>query len=159
MKLQHLIPILFLAASCTASAQTNTAPTESKSIKLDNRGVPVGTLGFPVGTYLTIEAVWQAPPQSVICNPQDFWFVDTVNGGRLAKPVEIMIETTNSYHEGVRFTFKGYETCKMMGIAPGEEEAYKESGQRLYNVQCIVTWHLQYLFEVTSVVASKKQKH
>ena len=128
MKIQNLIPILFLAAFCTVSAQTNNAPVEPQSIKVANNGVPYGTLGFPVGTYLTIEAVWQAPPHDVMCAPRNLWLVDTVNGGRLAKPVEIMIETTNSFNEGVRFTFKGYETCKMMGMAPGEEEAYKESG-------------------------------
>jgi hypothetical protein len=113
---------------CIVSAQTNNTPVEPKSIRVANNGVPYGTLGFPVGTYLTIESVWQPPPQNAICYPQDLWLVDTVNGGRLAKPVEIVIETTNSVHEGVRCVFKGYESFRMMGIAPGKETADKEAG-------------------------------
>jgi hypothetical protein len=38
MKIQHLIPILFLAAFCTVSAQTNNAPTNTNTRLLQAPG-------------------------------------------------------------------------------------------------------------------------
>jgi hypothetical protein len=158
MKIKHIIPLMLLAGYCVVSAQTNSTPAESKSIKLDNRGVPFGTLGFPVGSYLTIEGVKEKQQKL----PNQHWLVDTVNGRKLNKPVSIdvervsMIDWTNnvdtrSLPDDQRFIFKGYETLEMMGIPPGIEAAANESGQGVPAIQQ-GAWRLDYFFVVTSVV-------
>ena len=157
MKIQHLIPIMFLAAFCTVSAQTNTAPTESRSIKLGNRGVPVGTLGYPIGDYVTIEGV-KAKQDPMIMATQDLCLVEKVNGSKLAKPVIIEIEKASGWADGVPFVFKGYETMQMIGTPPGEEDAAKEAGRKDF-IPMQRAWQLRFYFQVTSVVAPKVEKH
>ena len=51
MKIQHLIPILFLAAFCTVSAQTNNATGEPKPNKVAKIGVS-GVWFAPFGTNI-----------------------------------------------------------------------------------------------------------
>ena len=174
MKIQHLIPILFLAAFCTVSAQTNIAPAESKSIKLDTNGIPFGTLGYPVGSYLTIEG------------PNPKWYeqygktdnsvlVDTVNGSKLAKPISIEAYfwhdtelPINNLHGMVlstnyeRFVFKGYEIMEVHGEPPAFEAAAKEPGWKptplTFGPQR-PDWRLDYSFEVIFIISPKQDQH
>ena len=174
MKIQHLIPILFLAACCTVSAQTNVAPAESKSIKLDTNGIPFGTLGYPVGSYLTIEGPnpkWYEQHGKAIYSV----LVDIVNGSKLAKPISIEVQIrqdptqlkSNLYSmlsstNYERYTFKGYEIMGLYGGPPAFEAAAKEPGWRPLPSTFVSqesTWHLGYSFQVMFVISPNQDQH
>ena len=174
MKIQHLIPILFLAAFCTVSAQTNIAPAESKSIKLDTNGIPFGTLGYPVGSYLTIEGPnpkWYEQHGKSISSV----IVDTVDGSTLDRPIRIEVhfrqdtEQPNNNPYGMvsstnyeRFVFKGYETMGLHGEPPAFEAADKETGQKPNPWPPgpqMPTWRLVYSFEVIFIISPKQDQH
>ena len=66
MKIQYLIPILFLAAFCTVSAQTNNGPIESKTIILTPSDKILGAAYS--GDWETIKALLKANPELIDSN-------------------------------------------------------------------------------------------
>lgn len=77
--------------------------------------IPDGKLGYPLGTYLTIAGmrpeIGKGASRSLI--------VDKINGKKLAQPIEIWIENTQTLPEGKRCILEGYENGEMIGN-PGQ---------------------------------------
>lgn len=124
----------------------------SASARLRNGEIPLGSLGVPLGDYLTIEGT-RAPKndRNAACTLR----VDTVNGRKLASPVDIWIDNIEDLPERGRCILKGYETVRTVGIPPAVEEAAKEKGQDIAAPQ---RWSLLLYFVATSVVSPEKLK-
>jgi hypothetical protein len=74
-------------------------------------------LGFPVGTYLTVEGI---RPETMRIKEASLNTieVDTVNGRKLEKPVQIAIRNlwSHTLPQGERVVLRGYESGRMVGI-------------------------------------------
>ena len=112
--------------------------------------IPTGKLGYPLGTYLRIEGVRAE---------QNMWGfplrVDTVNGKKLDKPIEVWVSNVDLPTDG-RCILRGYETGSMIGTPPAAIEAAKEDGKDLNLPQA--GWQFHRVFIVLSVVEPKDLK-
>lgn len=108
--------------------------------------IPMGKLGHKLGTYLTIEG----PRPTTDIKPGNMR-VDTVNGKKLDKPIEILVENMARIPDGVRCTIRGYESGKMIGlpfeVAEKEKIPLPQAG-----------WQFFRYFVATSVVAPPELK-
>jgi hypothetical protein len=98
--------------------------------------IPTGEFGFPLGTYLKIEGVQAVKRGKVRDNAvkDTQWLtVDTVNGRKLDRPVDIKINNAQLYLDG-RFVLRGYETGKMSGAIPDEVEKNEKEFVDKYGV-------------------------
>lgn len=144
MSTRHGVPILFLIATLTtvplvlAGEQQDPGPCPETT--------PIGKLGHPLGHYLKIEGIRAEEGKVGVCT----LLVDTVNGQKLKKPVEIWIENVKLL-EGRRCVLKGYESCRMIGLPPALEAAARESGEKVNQVQA--AWQMRFYFVATSVVS------
>src|SRR5881628_3830354 len=82
--------------------------------------VPNGRLGHPLGTYLTIEGV---RVEEDARSGARTLRVDTVNGKKLDKLMDIVIENVAPLPQGTRCILRGCETATMVGTPPAVIEA------------------------------------
>lgn len=77
--------------------------------------------------------------------------VDTVNGQRLAEPVDVWIENVKppGLPKGTRCVIRGYESGRMIGVPPGLEKAENLHGDSQAG------WQFLRYFIITSVVEPK----
>jgi hypothetical protein len=151
--IQFLHRAALLAVVMTALLWCNAAIcADWKVPTLRNGEMPIGSLGAPLGDYLTIEGT-RAPKDDK--NDACTLRVDTVNGKKLASPVDIWIDNIEDLPERGRCILKGYETVRTVGIPPAVEEAAKEKGQDIAAPQ---RWSILLYFVPTSVVSPETLK-
>jgi hypothetical protein len=107
--------------------------------------VPMGLLGHPLGTALTIEGTQKAARGKF----SQVLVVDSVNGQKLAKPVDILIQNAKRPWRSAqtRCVFNGYETGSMVGTPPA---LLKEGAKQ--NMADQVDWTFLRQFMIISVV-------
>jgi hypothetical protein len=110
--------------------------------------VPIGRLGYPLGSYLTIEGVRADGLKTGIRT----LIVDTINGKRLDKPIEMWIDNADLPPK-FRCTIKGYEAIRMLGVPPATIVAAKEAGKNVGLPQA--GWQVQLYFAALSDIALK----
>jgi hypothetical protein len=79
--------------------------------------VPIGTLGHPLGELVTLEGTRANGSKSGVRTLQ----VEKIDGNALASPVSIGIDNID-LPEGQRCVIRGYETMRMVGMAPAYDE-------------------------------------
>lgn len=109
--------------------------------------VPRGRLGFQLGTYLTVEGI-KAERGKI---GDRTLIVDTVNGQKLDKPINVPLEGVTPLPSGVRCAVRGYETGEMIGVPA---EAARKEGLPIQQA----AWQFFRTFIVTSVVEPKELK-
>jgi hypothetical protein len=144
-----LRPLMVCGVLCCMLAVAGEPIKIPKQATLHTGDVPIGSLGFPVGSYLTIEGMRGGDGGKG--GGARWLLVDTINGQKLAEPVGIWIEKTETLPKDTRCVLKGYETFEMMGDAPAYEAAAKEAGRNISAPQFAYQVHL---FFVTMSVES-----
>ena len=109
---------------------------------LRNGEIPIGSLGHSLGSTLTIEGIVE---RTLVPSLR----VDRVNGRKLPEMVRIPVDAP-SLTADRRYILKGYETVRMIGLAPAAVAVAKEAGKPVPAVQA--AWSLQLEFVVLSVV-------
>ncbi len=79
----------------------------------------VGRLGEPLGAYLVLDGIRFGESQGPTMMGGGNYRVESVNGKRLTKPVELWIDSIKKLPAGRRCRVDGYETGQMIGV-PGE---------------------------------------
>lgn len=111
--------------------------------------VPVGRLGFPLGTYLRIEGV----RVDGLKHGERTLLVDTINGKKLGRPMDVAIENVDSLPKGTRCILRGYEMGQMIGTPPAVEQAAREENRVITLPQA--GWGFRQYFIVIAVVEPK----
>jgi hypothetical protein len=120
---------------------------------LENGGVPIGSLGEPLGSWAKIEGV---EVHDALAHGACTLRVDTVNGKKLQRPVEIWIEGIGSLPEGKHCVIEGYENTRMIGDPPAVEEFARRTGKEFHPMQA--GWQTQMFFVPLQIVSPKELK-
>jgi hypothetical protein len=118
--------------------------------------VPLGLLGRPLGEYLTIEGSRYEPKPAVMVDTSRTLLVDTVNGKKLPKPVQVHVRTVRVLPTEGRCVLKGYESGRMGGTPPAAFKAAEEAGKPIEPGTLV--WGWQFYFVATSAVSPKGLK-
>ena len=113
--------------------------------------VPLGLLGRPLGEYLTIEGVRYEPKPALMLDTSRTLLVDTVNGKKLPKPIQVHVATVRVLPQEGRCVLKGYESGRMRGTPPAAFKAAKEAGKPIEPGTLV--WGWQFHFVATSAVS------
>jgi hypothetical protein len=144
--------LVLVAAASQAPGHPNqglSGPTGAPTLK--NGVVPFGSLGHAIGTYLTVEGV----PETRGKVGKRTLAIDTVNGQKLAEPVVIWVDNLD-LPAGRRCVLKGYESTRMIGAPPAQEQYDRERGRQVELRQSL--WQVQMYFVALAVVAPEDLK-
>jgi hypothetical protein len=141
MKYFSVIIVTCLFCGC-GGTQSNQKQVAAHRPRLNDKFI-TGHLGYPLGTYLRIEGVRKKEGRSA----ERILLVDRVNGKKLPKIVEILIDNIKypGLPEDTRCVIKGYESGRMIGVP---DEVAKAENIPVSSAE----WQFMKYFVITSIV-------
>ena len=143
-----VVTALFAISLAAAGAQRPIVPSDAQANPVRPRQ-PGGLLGDSLGTYITIEGVLYDGFQEKV--ESNTLLVDTVDGKKLAEPIQVLIRNVRPVPAKTRCVFKGYELGEMIGTPPAVRDATEELGQK-YVEQSSALWRWRPYFVVLIAV-------
>ena len=143
-------PALILAVVATAPFVSAQRPRANGLPVIEGGVVPIGSLGHPLGSLLKIEGV---EIHEGLSHGACTLNVDTVNGKKLPRRVEIWVEI-GPLPEGKRCVIEGYENFKMIGDPPAVVDIARRNGRKIQLMQA--GWQSKMFFTPLVVISPKE---
>jgi hypothetical protein len=144
-------PALILIFAATAPFVAAQRPRADGRPVLEGGVVPIGSLGHPLGSLLKIEGV---EIHEGLAHGTSTLNVDTVNGKKLPRRVEIWIDGIGSLPEGKRCVIEGYENVRMIGNPPAVVEMARREGREIQLMQA--GWQSKMFFTPLAIISPKE---